>query len=117
MFIVDKTGKSVFVLLDGTKEKIEFDWPTGACPPGSWGAKVYQALSKLRGMLSQQSPPMVPLVDGILLGWVYTSLETQRLREQNDELVKRIDKLEHDLRNVQAVQAAREMKAERGSGA
>jgi hypothetical protein len=109
MFVIDATGKTEFVLLAGTEHEVRFDWPTGACPPGTWGEKVYAALAKLRTLLSHQSPQLVPLVDGILLGWVYASIEAQRLRDDNTALEARLKKVEHDLKNVMAAQVARDL--------
>jgi len=100
MRITDPNEKTTFTLLAHADDKLSFDWPTGACPPGPWGAKVYAALKNLRNVFTQQSPPNVPLVDGILLGWVYTAMETETLRAENDDLRKRVGVLEHDLANV-----------------
>lgn len=111
--LIDATGRTSFTLLEGTDDKFEIDWPTVAFPVGLWGVKVYDALRALRDAATRTAPQTVPVFDGVILGWIYTAIEAQALRDANakmrdvvEDLEKRVRALEHDLRNVEAVQQA-----------
>lgn len=106
MQFINRDEKQSFEILAGTPETFTVDWPVGAYPLGPWGQKVYEALLVLRNMFTQKAPPNVALVDGVILGWLYQSVEVKALRADNEELRKRLGKLEHDLANVQQTVAS-----------
>lgn len=94
MHITDRNAKKTFVLNEGTEDKVEFDWPVGAYPPGTWGARIYEGLLALRDVVTRSNPQIVPVVDGVALAWIYTSLLSERTRSENDALRKRVDDLQ-----------------------
>ena len=95
-------GMVEHILLEGTDQKFAFDFP-GNIPLGLGGVKIHAALRKLHSKMAE-NPGTVgycALVDGLLLGWAYTSVEAKNLRAEGEAQRKRIGELEHRLASLE----------------
>lgn len=100
-------AKKQFQILEGSLDQFTVDWPLSDFPFATWGPTVYASLQKLRDIFTVKSPPNVAIVDGIMMAWSFTSVQAKALRAENEELRKRVGKLEHDLANVMQTLANR----------
>ena len=93
-------NKQSFPILEGTLDQFFVDWPLGEFPFATWGPLVFQGLQKLRDIFTLKSPPNVTIVDGIILGWLFTSVLGKTLRAENESLRKRVGELEHRIAGI-----------------
>jgi len=93
--------KTAFPILEGTLDEFRVDWPLADFPFLTWGPTVYEGLQKLRDIFTVKSPPNVTIVDGIMLAWLFTSVQAKALRADNESLTKRVGEFEHRLANLE----------------